>query len=193
MRTCESARRAAPRIETCGASFRSLRLAGTALLTAVLLAACATRAPVGPADLAGRLAVRIDGQPQRSVSAGFELSGTPSQGRLVLTGPLGTIAAQAGWTSSEAWLLANGERHQYPNLDELAAAALGEPIPIAALFDWLRGQPWAGTAQTPRLDGTTGFEQLGWRIDLSRWADGIVEATRVAPPVVTVRARMEQP
>ncbi len=145
------------------------------------------------AGLSGRLAVRIDGQAERSVSASFELSGTARQGRLVLIGPLGTIAAQAQWNANEAWLLANGERSNFANLDELATAALGEPIPIAALFDWLRGQPWPAAPHTPRGDGVAGFDQLGWRIDLSRWADAALEAARLAPPVVTVRARLERP
>lgn len=137
--------------------------------------------------------MRVDGQPDRSLSADFELSGSPEQGQLVLSGPLGAIAAQAGWRASEAWLLANGERSAFPNLDELAAATLGETIPIAALFDWLRGQPWTGAVRTQRTDGLPGFEQLGWRIDLSRWPEGIVEAVRTAPPLVTVRARLERP
>lgn len=164
-----------------------------ALSATMLLCACATRAPVSQDTLAGRIAVRIDGQPDRSVSAGFELSGTPSMGRLALIGPLGTTAAQAEWNLKEAWLLANGERTSFADLDELATAALGERIPIAALFDWLRGQPWSGATHTSRHDGIPGFHQLGWRIDLSRWADGALEATREAVPVVTVRARLERP
>ena len=32
----------------------------------------------------------------------------------------------------------------YADLDALAAAALGEGVPMLALFDWLRGRPWAG-------------------------------------------------
>lgn len=178
------------------AAVRAWRLTRAfAVLTtaACLLTACATRAPVGPADLSGRLAVRVDGQPERSVSASFELHGTPRQGRLVLIGPLGSIAAQAEWNGKEAWLLANGERSSFASLDELATAALGEPIPIAALFDWLRGQAWPAAPHTPRADGVPGFDQLGWRIDLSRWADAALEASRLSPPVVTVRARLERP
>ena len=62
---------------------------------------------------------------------------------------------------------------------------------MAALFDWLRGRPWPDAASQLRGDGVPGFEQLGWQIDLARWAEGRVEARRVAPPVVTVRVRLD--
>jgi outer membrane lipoprotein LolB len=143
--------------------------------------------------LSGRIVVRVDGQPQRSVNAGFELSGNAQQGGLSLTGPLGTTAAQAAWATGQAWLVTDRGRRDYANLDELATAALGERIPIAALFSWLRGQPWGGAPHAPRPDGVAGFEQLGWVVDLSRWQDRRVEARRDAPPSVTVRALLEQP
>jgi outer membrane lipoprotein LolB len=162
-------------------------------MLAAALSGCATRAPLAADALSGRIAVRVDGQPDRSVSASFELIGTTSHGRLVLTGPLGTTAAQAEWADGQAWLVANGERTRFNGLDELAEAALGERIPIAALFDWLRGQPWPGAAHQTRTDGTAGFEQLGWRIDLTRWADGALDAVRDSVPAVTLRARLERP
>ena len=159
------------------------------------LAGCTTLAPPAtpPADLlAGRLALRIDGQPERALSAGFELTGDSRQGELVLSGPLGTTAARARWGGGQALLASAGSETAYPDLDSLAAAALGEPIPMAALFDWLRGRAWPGAPATARDDGQPGFDQLGWRISLLQWADGVLEARRAAPPVVTVRVRLER-
>lgn len=165
----------------------------SALLLASLLAGCATpRAPQSAADtLAGRLSIRVDSQPVRNVSASFELSGTPTQGQLVLSGPLGSTAAQASWAPGEAALVSGNQRSQYPDLDALAVEALGERIPIAALFDWLRGRAWPGAVSRPRGDGEAGFEQLGWQISLVRWSEGWVEAKRAAAPVVTVRAKLD--
>ena len=160
------------------------------------LAACASLAPpaAAPADLlAGRIALRVDGQPERSFSAGFELSGDARQGELLLSGPLGTTAARARWAGDQAVLASAGNETAYPSLDALAAAALGEAIPMAALFDWLRGRPWPGAQASARDDGQAGFDQLGWRISLLQWADGWLEARRTAPPVVTVRVRLERP
>ncbi len=175
---------------------RTARIPATLLigLLAGLLAGCAT--PQGPAGaatevLSGRLSVRIAGQDERSVAAGFDLSGSAREGQLLLSGPLGTTAARARWSPGQAVLESGGQTSRHADLDALAAAALGEAIPIAALFDWLRGRAWAGAPATPRTDGTAGFQQLGWQVSLARWADGWVEAVRAAPPVITVRARLE--
>lgn len=172
---------------------RSARGALCGAFAALLMAGCATpTAPQSGTDtLAGRLAIRVEGPQPRNVSAGFELSGSPTQGQLVLSGPLGATAAQARWAPGEAALVSGGQRSQYPDLDALAVDALGERIPIAALFDWLRGRAWPGAASQPRSDGTAGFEQLGWQISLARWSEGWVEARRAAAPAVTVRAKLD--
>jgi outer membrane lipoprotein LolB len=176
------------------------RRAASASIVAALtlmLAGCATpprpAAPGAPSPLSGRLLVRIDGQPPRSVSAQFELTGTPAEGALVLSGPLGTTAAQARWSRGTATLKSGDKETRFPDLDSLATEALGERIPIAALFDWLRGRPWSGSAFAPRRDGAAGFEQLGWRISLARSAEGWVEAERATPPAVLVRAKVDDP
>ena len=171
----------------------ALRITALLVSAAGLLSACATRPQMPEQSLSGRLFVQIDGQPERSQSADFDLTGSARQGRLLLTGPLGTGAAQAQWSPAEAWLLINGGRTRYADLDALSAAVLGEPVPMAALFDWLRGQPWPGAASSSRADGGAGFEQLGWRIDLSRWSEAWIEARREAPPIVSLRARLERP
>lgn len=171
---------------------RSLSVWALTTLLALLGAGCAT--PRGPAvadTLAGRLSIRVEGDPSRSFSAGFELSGSPTQGQLMLSGPLGSTAAQARWAPGEAALISGDRRSDYADLDALAVEALGERIPIAALFDWLRGRAWAGAAAAPRGDGEAGFEQMGWQISLARWAEGWVEARRAGAPVVIVRAKLD--
>ena len=168
------------------------RAAWVALGCAAVLAACASRpAPTEP-SLSGRLAVRVEGHDDRSFSAGFELTGSPAHGRLTLISPLGTAAAQAGWEDGQAWLLTGNGRTEYPDLAALAVATLGEPVPLGALFDWLRGRPWSGAATEPRRDGLAGFEQLGWRVDLTRWDEGWIEARRDSVPVISVRAKIER-
>lgn len=148
-------------------------------------------APAGEV-LSGRLSVRIDGQPDRSVSAGFELTGNPQAGQLLLTTPLGTTAARAEWRPGDARLRSGSDEQRFDTLDALVAQALGEPIPLAALFDWLRARPWPGAPSQPLADGAPGFSQLGWQVDLARWSDGWVVAQRTAPPAVTVRARLDR-
>jgi outer membrane lipoprotein LolB len=160
----------------------------------LVFAGCATLPAEPPADaprLAGRLSVRVDAEPVRAVTADFELRGDARRGLLLLSSPLGAAMAEARWSPNFTVLLSPEGRYQFPDLDEMAAQTLGERLPMAALFDWLRGRPWAGANHATLPPPGAGFEQLGWQVRLDRWADGFVEARRAAPPVVTVRARLE--
>ncbi|EHR73239.1 outer membrane lipoprotein involved in outer membrane biogenesis [Burkholderiales bacterium JOSHI_001] len=168
---------------------------GSALaLAALVLGGCVQVPPRQPAatDLSGRLAVRVDDQPVRQWSAAFELSGNARHGQLNLVSPLGTVLAQARWSPGLAELVTPTGTSRFASLDQLGEQALGERIPLAALFDWLRGLPWADAPWTSNLDNPSGFEQLGWRVDLSRLAEGAIEARRDTAPVVTVRARLDR-
>jgi outer membrane lipoprotein LolB len=159
----------------------------------LLLAGCATQPPRPTPDLAGRLVVRVQAQPgapERSLSTQFELRGDAQAGELLLTTPLGSTAAQAHWRPGSVELATNEGTRSYPDLDALAQELLGEALPMAALIDWLHGRPWAGAPSAP---AQAGFEQLGWHIDLSGYADGWVLARRDRVPAVAVRARLERP
>ena len=81
----------------------------------------------------------------------------------------------------------------YPDLDSLTHDVLGESVPVAALFDWMRARPWAGAPSAPVTEaaGGPGFEQLGWIVKLSRFGEGFVDAARSSPPPVTVRVRLD--
>jgi outer membrane lipoprotein LolB len=167
--------------------------AGRALaaLAAAFLVGCASMSPpLGGERLAGRLAVRVEGDAQRSFSSAFELSGSAERGRLVLTSPLGLQVGRAEWSPGRAELDDGRERRVYADLQDLAQQALGERVPIAALFDWLRGRP---APDAPSLLRPGGFEQLGWTVDVSRRDEGWIEARRLDGPAVSVRARLESP
>lgn len=165
----------------------------------VLVAGCATRLPEASAPLAsamsGRLAVRIDpaqpGEPVRSSSAVFELLGEPASGELRLSSPLGTLMAVARWQPGSAWLQADGQVREFNDLDALTYEMIGETLPVAALFDWLRARPWPGAPSEALAGDSAGFVQLGWQVDVAQAADGLIVATRMAPPVVTVRAKVD--
>jgi outer membrane lipoprotein LolB len=164
-----------------------------ALALSALLAACATPRAPGPADesLAGRLSVQVaphGGQGPRSMSATFELRGNAERGELDLSSPLGQTVAKARWAPSRAELLTSDGQRSFPDLQSLAQEALGEPLPLAALVEWLHGRPWRGA---PSVRSASGFEQLGWLVDLERAAQGWIVATRSAAPPVTVRARID--
>lgn len=162
---------------------------------AVLLSACAAVRPPATAEMpwtSGRLAVRVDAlgdSPARSASAGFDLRGTADAGELRLLSPLGTLLAQTRWSPREVVLDTPDGQRRYDDLDSLSRDTLGEVLPLRALPDWMAGRPWAAAPSRARDDG---FEQLGWHVQVSQIADGQLVARRDAPPVVTLRARIER-
>ncbi len=171
----------------CGVS----RVAGA--FAVALLAACTSlpKAPPSSDSISGRLSVRVEDEQPRSVSAAFELRGSAEAGQLDLNSPLGNVMARASWTPGEVLLVTPDSSARYDNLDTLGRQVLGESLPMAALFDWLRGRPWPG-APSSTVDGGSGFTQLGWTVNVARFAEGLVTATRETPPPVTVRARIER-
>jgi outer membrane lipoprotein LolB len=178
----------------------SRRARAAALLAALALTACASvpqgEAPAGEA-LSGRLAVRVDGSDgvaTRSENAAFELQGSAQAGRLNLSTPLGSVIAQARWAPGSVVLATPQGERRFDDLDALTREVLGESVPVAALFDWLRGRPWSGAASTPSAAPTErGFAQLGWAVSLARFDEGWVVARRDRAPVVTVRAKLDRP
>lgn len=181
---------------------------GWAVVVGGLLGACASPPPVGGAlalTAAGRLSVRIDPGPTRgsqSMSAGFEWRGDGTRGELTLLSPLGTQLALARWSPGSALLITPEGQTRFDTLDELAERALGERVPLMAWPDWLAGRPWPGApavalpasaqvsaaaAAVAPTPSPAGFDQLGWEVDLSRHAEGRIEARRRQPPAVTVR------
>ena len=114
--------------------------------------------------------------------------------KLNLSTPLGSVLAQARWAPGSVVLdTAQGER-QFADLDALTGEVLGESLPVAALFDWLRGRPWPGAASRATAPpAEPGFEQLGWAVSLARFDDAWVVATRARAPAVVVRAKVDRP
>lgn len=169
--------------------------AAAAICLAALLSACAGLQPETPPPpddaglrLSGRLSVQVQGR--GGDSASFELLGSAAAGRLELSTPLGSLMARARWSPGEVLLQTPGEERRYEDLDALTREMLGEPVPVAALFDWLRGRPWPESPSEPLPEPARGFAQLGWQIDLSRFDEGLLLARRNAEPVVQLRARL---
>jgi outer membrane lipoprotein LolB len=169
---------------------RFTRRAVLAALTG--LAGCASLRPA-PAELSGRLALRVEAsatQPMRSFSADFDLRGDAERGTMRLTGALGATLAEVRWQPGRAALADAQGTREFDTLEAMSQALFGEPLPLGALTAWLRGQPWSGAPSTPLARG---FEQLGWRVGLESFAEGIVSATRERAPAVSLRARVERP
>ena len=182
-----------------------LKVCGAAAV-ALALQACVTHPPPLPGHVySGRLAVRTEAapaQPARSVSGQFELSGNASSGQLVLTSPLGTTVARARWSEpvgalgepSRIELEADGGTTRYATLGEMMQRAIGDQLPLPAMFDWLSGQPWPAAPARHAADGGS-FDQLGWRVDVSQFAGAhLIDAQRPLPaPVLHVRVKLDAP
>jgi outer membrane lipoprotein LolB len=157
------------------------------------LAGCASAPEAAQGWSTGRLSLRIEagaGRPAQSLAAAFELRGDGREGELRLLSPLGTLLVSARWGPGLALLVTGEGERRYASLDELSREALGEPLPLAALPDWLAARPWRGAAHGTHGDG---FEQLGWRVDTSGRAEGRLIAGRAGPPAVTLRVRLDNP
>ena len=175
-----------------------------ALAVALSLQACVSHPPPLPGHVyAGRLAVRSDatpGMPARSVSGQFELSGNASSGQLILTSPIGTTVARARWSDpvgtqgapSRIELEADGATTRYATLEEMMQRAIGDQLPLPAMFDWLSGRPWPDAPVRRSADGGS-FDQLGWHVDVSQLAGNqLIDAQRPLPaPVLHVRVKLD--
>lgn len=143
------------------------------VLALALLSGCATRtAPLIAVDGAerqhwsGRLSLHIASAPAQGLSASFELQGQAQAGELRLLSPFGQTLATAIWQPQGATLRQGERTLHYPDMDALTADLTGTPLPVAALFDWLRGRA------TP---------VQGWSVDLTEQTSGRLRAQRSSP------------
>jgi outer membrane lipoprotein LolB len=169
--------------------------AAAAAAATLLVSGCASAPPrlAGEAPwTSGRLSVRIEATPAQmaqSMSAAFDLRAQADSGELRLNTPLGTRVATARWSPGEAVLVTSEGERRFDDLQMLSRQALGEALPLEALPDWLAGRPWARASSS---NTENGFEQLGWLVNTSRRKEGLIEATRAAPPAVAVRVRLDE-
>jgi outer membrane lipoprotein LolB len=152
---------------------RQVRIASFLLTLALATLAGCANPPVAkvPGDVtasswSGRLALQVAENQSQSFSAGFELKGNAREGELTLFSPIGGTLAQLSWAPGSAALNNGGQVRQFESLDALVTHATGSAIPVAALFDWLRG------VNTP---------VPGWQADLAQIGQGRLHARRIQP------------
>jgi outer membrane lipoprotein LolB len=137
-----------------------------------LATGCATFQPTtaesAPENIwSGRLVLQTFADPPTQLSAAFELQGAPENGHLSLLTPLGTTFARVYWRPGLVELHGTGPVKTFPHMDALTTTLAGAPLPIEALFTWLKG------AETPAA---------GWQVDLSGIDAGRLSARRQTPP-----------
>jgi outer membrane lipoprotein LolB len=128
-------------------------------------------------DLGGRLSLRYqqNGNDQ-AVHGSFTWAQTPDRTLVTLLSPLGQTIATIDITPGQSTLTRAGQTPQTAtDVDALAARALGWPLPISGLRDWLQGfaidasgRRFIATPQAKDASVTTGD---GWRINYGSWKD----------------------
>lgn len=119
-----------------------------------------------PSSWQGRLSVKVDAQPPQAFSANFALEGSAEEGALTLTSVLGTRLAEMHWGADTATLQTPHELLRFDSVDAMVRHSVGTPLPLNALFGWLKGS--AGAAP-------------GWAVDLGDRSAGRIRAWRLAP------------
>ncbi|RJG03592.1 lipoprotein insertase outer membrane protein LolB [Noviherbaspirillum sedimenti] len=144
----------------------------------------APRAYLDTIELAGRLSVQYRrGGADEALHGSFSWSQTPQRTLLTLFSPLGQTLAVIEVQAGGASLTQAGQAPKVAaDADALAQTALGWPLPVAGLRDWLQGfardarsQPWVAPAEP----GSAVSTPDGWRIVYTSWQQaGAADAVR---------------
>lgn len=176
-------------------------------IVAVAISACTTLPPTREFERSyeGRFAVTA-AWPDRTenTSGRFVLMVRADGITLDLASPLGNTLARIDTDAAGARMTAaaaNGEtqRLQGASADALAEQALGWPLPVAGLRDWITGRPMPGHPYATGADGA--IEQDGWtirvleRFEASGTPRHLVFERTATPeaPAVTVRLALDGP
>lgn len=135
-------------------------------------------------DIAGRMSVRYQQYGRdEALHGSFEWQQRPGKTQLTLSSPLGQTIAQIAIRPDGATLTQSGQPPlAATDADALTAQALGWPLPVSGLRDWLQGsvtdRGGKRRAATPQ-DENTDIETVdGWRIRYAAWDDSAAPRPR---------------
>lgn len=157
--------------------------AGFLSVLLLMLAGCATQAPVAPQALGvsefvrhGRFALRAEepNQAPEAVQGGFVWRDVNGRLTLDLTNPFGSILARVVVNPGQATLTqSNGEILSAADPDGLVQQAIGQRVPVRDLREWLRSplgsSPSMQRVQRDNQGRIVAFEQHGWKVERSRF------------------------
>ena len=126
-------------------------------------------------DIGGRMSVRYQQYGRdEALHGSFEWQQRPGKTQLTLSSPLGQTIAQIVILPDGATLTQSGQPPlAATDADALTAQALGWPLPVSGLREWLQGNVTERSGKkrvvTP-LDENTDIETAdGWRIRFAAW------------------------
>lgn len=162
------------------------------------VAGCATVRGPGPApggfELRGKMGIV---QGSESYSARFLWRQDGSDFHIDLWGPLGQGRVQLSGRRDYLELRdGDGTVVSSGTPESVMQRHLGWSLPLAVLPEWVRGRPAprpAATAMTWDPDGhLSGFNQLGWQVELARYAEQSDGATEGSPLLLPHRVTASQ-
>lgn len=136
----------------------------------------------------GRLSVQYQQNGSNEALHGsFSWAQTPQRTVITLSSPLGQTLALIEVTPDKSILTQNGQpRRMATDPDTLTELALGWPLPIAGMRDWLqgvatdsRGRRFAASGQSESSSTVT--TQDGWQIHYVSWQDSEYAPTTSHP------------
>lgn len=171
--------------------------ASTAAVLCALLAACAAPPAAPPQaeiagqqrryadaiELAGRMSLQYRSNAgEESLHGSFHWSQTPQRTRLTLLSPLGQTLAIVEADAGGASLSQAGQPlRTAADADALVQSALGWPLPVAGLRDWLQGfardaggRPWVA----PAIPDSMVTTDSSWQITYATWQQDDAGAAR---------------
>ncbi|WP_036172286.1 outer membrane lipoprotein LolB [Massilia sp. 9096] len=178
----------------------SIRFLLNAAVTAGVLALAGCAAPAGHVadpnaqvgayrdtiDLTGHLSVNYmrDGKVE-PLTGKFEWSQKPGLVDVALLNPLGQTVAEISVTPQAATLnQGNKPPRTAADIDSLTAQALGFPLPVSGLRDWMQG--YATDAAGKRFVASPVRNSVvtkdGWRLKFATWQDQAAGATAAPMP-----------
>jgi outer membrane lipoprotein LolB len=118
-------------------------------------------------EIRGRVGIRDRNPGGSSGSANLNWQQCGERFDIRLSGPLGAGAAHLYGNGDQTTLKRSGERAVVTDNPEQMLADMGWPLPVSALFDWVRGLPNPDQRYTIHpLD--TGFVQDGWHVNVAK-------------------------
>jgi outer membrane lipoprotein LolB len=126
-------------------------------------------------DVGGRMSVRYQQYGRdEALHGSFEWQQRPGRTQLTLSSPLGQTIAQIAILPDGATLTQSGQPPlAAADADALTVQALGWPLPVSGLRDWLQGnvaeQNGKKRVATPQDENTDIVTADGWRIRYAAW------------------------
>jgi outer membrane lipoprotein LolB len=167
-----------PALAAAGYLALSTLLAGCAGLSQQSAPDTAVQTPVAYQEsiaIDGRISVQYaqNDQPQ-SLHGSFNWSQAPGRTALELLSPLGQTVATIDVRPDMATLVQSGRAPQMaPDIDQLAARALGWPLPVAGMRHWLQGRGTDSAGKpfqaVPGDENASFVTADGWRVAYPTW------------------------